>query len=128
MDAPSCRWVLAADDPAGLAAFYGALLHQPPVAGQGPSHWLVGLPAGGRLEIYAPARSRRRPRQEGRLALCLQRRAGPEGAGGAMLQAWISEAEAAGARLLEGPRQEPFGWEAWLTDPEDNRLLLLVAA
>ena len=126
MDAPSCRWVLAADDPAGLAAFYGALLHQPPVAGQGPSHWLVGLPAGGRLEIYAPARSRPRPRQEGRLALALQRPPGPDG--GTTLQSWIAEAKAAGARLLEGPRQEPFGWEAWLADPEGNRLLLLVAA
>ena len=118
--------MLAADDPAGLAAFYGSLLRQPPVAGQGPSHWLVGLPAGGRLEIYAPARSRPRPRQEGRLALALQRPPGPDG--GTTLQSWIAEAKAAGARLLEGPRQEPFGWEAWLADPEGNRLLLLVAA
>ncbi len=118
--------MLAADDPAGLAAFYGALLHQPPAAGQGPSHWLVGLPAGGRLEIYGPARSRPRPRQEGRLALALQRQAGPDGGGGALLRAWIAAAEALGARLQEGPRQEPFGWEAWLADPEGNRLLLLV--
>jgi hypothetical protein len=29
---------------------------------------------------------------------------------------------------LDGPRQEPFGWEAWLADPEGNWLLLLVLA
>jgi predicted enzyme related to lactoylglutathione lyase len=33
-----------------------------------------------------------------------------------------------GASLLEPPRQEPFGWEAWLVDPEGNSLLLLASA
>jgi hypothetical protein len=31
------------------------------------------------------------------------------------------------AALEEGPRQEPFGWEAWLRDPEGNRVLLVVS-
>jgi hypothetical protein len=31
-----------------------------------------------------------------------------------------------GATPLEGARLEPFGAEAWLLDPEGNRLLLLV--
>ncbi|MEB3354768.1 MAG: hypothetical protein VKM34_11145 [Cyanobacteriota bacterium] len=34
---------------------------------------------------------------------------------------------ALGASLLDPPRQEPFGAEAWLLDPEGNRLLLLVS-
>jgi hypothetical protein len=28
--------------------------------------------------------------------------------------------------VQDPPRQEPFGAEAWLLDPEENRLLLLV--
>ncbi len=118
---PTCSIVLAADDPTGLAAFYGSLLQQPPAAGLSASHWRLALPAGGHLQIYGPSRSRPRPRQEGRLALCLQRPGDGEA-----LRCWIVEAQGLGAQLLDGPRQEPFGWEAWLADPEGNRLLLLV--
>jgi hypothetical protein len=46
----------------------------------------------------------------------------------ARLGAWISEATGLGATPAEPPRQEPFGAEAWLLDPEGNRLLLLVAS
>ena len=31
-----------------------------------------------------------------------------------------------GASVKDLPRQEPFGAEAWLLDPEGNRLLRLV--
>jgi predicted enzyme related to lactoylglutathione lyase len=120
---PGCSIVLAADDPAGLAAFYGSLLQQPPTAGLSASHWRLALPAGGQLQIYGPSRFRPRPRQEGRLALCLQRPGD-----GKALHGWILQAQALGAQVLDGPRQEPFGWEAWLADPEGNRLLLLVLA
>jgi hypothetical protein len=43
-----------------------------------------------------------------------------------VLNDWISAALGLGASLQEPPRQEPFGTEAWLLDPEGNRLLLLV--
>jgi hypothetical protein len=43
-----------------------------------------------------------------------------------VLQAWISTALDLGATSDDPPRQEPFGAEAWLLDPEGNRLLLLV--
>ncbi|NDG75324.1 MAG: VOC family protein [Synechococcaceae bacterium WB8_1B_136] len=120
---PACAVVLAADDPADLARFYGALLQQPPAVGLAEHHWRLALPGGGRLEIYRPSRTRPRPRQPGRLSLCLQRPGDADG-----LAAWIRQAEGLGAALLEGPRQESFGVEAWLADPEGNRLLLLVLA
>lgn len=117
--------VMAADDPAALARFYGALLAVEPQPGLSTSHWRLPWPAGGWLEIYAPSRSRPQPRQQGRLALCLQRQVNGTDAG-ALLKAWIEEALGLGASLLDPPRQEPFGAEAWLLDPEGNRLLLLV--
>jgi hypothetical protein len=116
----SSALVLAADQPAQLAAFYGGLLECPPAAGQGPQHWCLPLPAGGLLQIYRPSRQRPQPRQPGRLALCLSR----SGDGAALAQ-WCAQAQALGAVLLESPRQESFGWEAWLQDPEANRLLLV---
>ena len=57
------------------------------------------------------------------MALCLQRPGDGEA-----LRCWILQAQGLGAQLLDAPRQEPFGWEAWLADPEGNRLLLLVPA
>jgi hypothetical protein len=44
--------VLAADDPAALASFYGALLEVEPQPGLSPSHWRLPWPAGGWLEVY----------------------------------------------------------------------------
>lgn len=117
--------VLAADDPAGLAWFYGALLEVEPQPGLSDTHWRVPWPAGGLLELYAPARSRPQPRQQGRLALALHRQADGGGAV-AVLKGWIGSALALDASVLEPPRLEPFGAEAWLLDPEGNRLLLLV--
>lgn len=117
--------VLAADAPAALARFYGALLEVEPQQGLSPSHWRLPWPAGGWLEVYGPSRSRPQPRQPGRLAVCLQREAdGTDTV--ALLNAWISRALLLGASLQDPPRQESFGAEAWLLDPEGNRLLLLV--
>ena len=118
--------VLAADDPAVLAVFYGRLLGVEPQAGLGEQHWRLPWPAGGFLELYAPSRSRPQPRQSGRLAPCLQRQATGRHEAIAVLEAWVREATSLGAVLEDAPRQEPFGAEAWLLDPEGNRLLLLV--
>ena len=117
--------VLAADDPAALAQFYGALLGVKPQPGLSSTHWRLPWPAGGWLEVYSPSRNRPHPRQQGRLALCLQRQADGPGAL-AVLHAWITAALALGASLEDPLRQESFGAEAWLLDPEANRLLLLV--
>ena len=117
--------VLAADDPAALARFYGALLNVEPQPGLSGTHWRVPWPAGGWLELYAPSNSRPQPRQPGRLALCLQRTADATGAL-AVLHTWLEAALELGGSVGDPPRQEPFGAEAWLLDPEGNRLLLLV--
>jgi Glyoxalase-like domain len=117
--------VLAADDPATLARFYGALLAVEPQPGLSHRHWRLPWPAGGWLELYAPSRHRPQPRQQGRLALCLQRQAEGHSAF-AVLNTWVETALALGAALQDPARTEPFGAEAWLLDPEGNRLLLLV--
>ncbi len=57
--------------------------------------------------------------------LCLQRRKEATVAL-AVLPAWICTAQVLGASAGDPPRQKSFGAEAWLLDPEGNRLLLLV--
>ena len=117
--------VLAADDPAALAAFYADLIGVQAESGLSSSHWRLPWPPGGWLEIYAPSRSRPQPRSEGRLALCLQRST-HGGDPMAALSTWAQAAVARGATIREPPRREPFGAESWLLDPEGNRLLLLM--
>lgn len=117
--------VLAADHPAALAAFYADLMGVEAEPGLSSSHWRLPWPPGGWLELYAPSRSRPRPRSEGRLALCLQHSA--EGADPMpALSTWAQAAITRGATLREPPRRESFGAECWLLDPEGNRLLLLM--
>lgn len=120
-----CAFVLAADDPAALAAFYGRLLGVEPQPGLSDRHWRLPWSADGVLELYAPSRSRPQPRREGRLAPCLRRQATATDPM-EVLTAWVAKATALGASPLDAPRRESFGAEAWLLDPEGNRLLLLV--
>ena len=117
--------VLAADDSRRLASFYGNLLGCQPKEGFSASHWQLTWPGGGLLEIYEPSSTRPLPRQIGRLSLFLQQDCANDKPL-AQLQAWIDSALAAGAILEQPPRLEAFGAEAWLLDPEGNRLLLLV--
>jgi hypothetical protein len=117
--------VLAADNPAALAQFYAALLGVERQPGFSARHWLVPWPTGGWLECYGPSRDRPQPRQQGRLAVCLKRQAaGQEPL--ATLEAWMGAAQQLGASSLLPPRLESFGAEAWVLDPEGNRLLLMV--
>ena len=115
--------VLAADDPRLLAGFYAALAGTEPQVGLSDSHWRVALPQAGWLEFYRPSHARPLPRQSGRLAVCLRRQDDLPA-----LEAWIDQAVSLGGQPLEPPRSEPFGREAWLLDPEGNRLLLLVGS
>jgi hypothetical protein len=125
MSESRCSLVLAADDPRGLASFYAAILGSEPAPGLSPSHWRVPWPGGGDLEIYAPSRQRPVARQKGRLAIALRRTADHGDVSGE-LDRWITGATALGAALEQPPRQESFGAEAWLLDPEGNRLLLVL--
>ena len=119
----SAALVLAADDPEALAAFYAALVDASPSPGLSPAHWRVPLPGMGWLELYRPSRQRPVPPGRARLAVCLKRQ-GDDRA----LELWMQQALALGAQRFEEPRQESFGCEVWLLDPEGNGLLLLVSA
>ncbi|MEB3176119.1 MAG: VOC family protein [Synechococcus sp.] len=112
-------WVLAADAPQALAGFYAQLCGCPQPTTTNSTVQRLELPGAGCLLIYRPSRQRPQPAQPGRMALALQV---PQ------LEHAITTALALQARVLEEPRQESFGREAWLADPEGNRLLLLEPA
>ena len=126
MDSTQISWVLAAHNPQALACFYGNLLGSTPRAGLSPQHWLVGLGGTLNLEIYRPSRKRPFPDQGRSLSLCLRQQ--PSQSPLSSLQILLDGALKLGAAVLEPPRVEFFGAEAWITDPEGNAVLLMVPA
>ena len=73
------------------------------------------LPMGMALVLYRPSRKRPQARQAGRLALCLRC---------TDLDGTRQRAIALGAQLLGPRKEEAFGREQWLLDPEGNRFLV----
>ena len=126
MDSRQISCVLAARNPQELACFYGKLLRSSPRAGLGQQHWLVALGGTLNLEIYRPSRKRPFPVQGRTLSLCLRQQ--PRQDPLPSLQALVDESLRLGASVLDPPRVEFFGAEAWITDPEGNAVLLMVPA
>lgn len=126
MDSTQISWVLAAHNPQKLASFYGNLLGNAPRAGLSQQHWLVALGGTLNLEIYRPSRKRPFPVQGRTLSLCLRQQPSQDPL--SSLQFSLDESLKLGASILELPRVEFFGAEAWITDPEGNAVLLMVPA
>ena len=123
MSSPNLSWVLAAEDPQRIAAFYAALLECPQKQGFSPSHWIVDLAGGCHLEIYRPSRQRPFPLRGRALAPCL--RLAPSKVPLEHLQQQLPVWIALGASLIEPARLEAFGAEVWLGDPEGNSVLVV---
>ena len=113
--APHCCLVLASRNPQHLADFYTDLVGGEPVTVVPGGAVTVHLPTGMDMVLYRPSRQRPPTRPSGGLALCLQC---------THLEPTRQRAVALGARVLEPVREEPFGREQWLLDPEGNHVLL----
>ncbi|WP_025782349.1 VOC family protein [Candidatus Synechococcus spongiarum] len=113
--APRCCLVLASRNPRRLADFYGGLVPGGSFTVAAAGAVTVRLPTGMDMVLYHPSRQRPQPRQGGCLALCLRC---------TRLEETRQRAMALGAQVLEPLREEPFGREQWLLDPEGNRVLL----
>lgn len=120
----SLSWILASRRPERLAWFYADLLGTRPKPGLAAHHWIVPFQGGGTLQIYTPSRQRPWPVSGCALAPCLQRRAQHDPL--MELQNWQAQVIGLGGRSAEEPRQESFGAECWMEDPEGQRFLMLV--
>lgn len=116
--APRCCLVLASDNPWRLASFYRDLVGGesatvvPVVQGGAVT---IHLPTGMDMVLYRSPRQRPQPRQSGGLALCLRC---------TDLEHTRQRVMALGGQMLELIREESFGREQWLLDPENNCVLL----
>ena len=119
-------WVLATEQPEGLARFYAEVLEATARRGLSDSHWLVDVGEGEPLQFYCPSRART-PDPKGRSwAPCLTRMTPDQPLN--VVRAWSALASEHGAEQKEDPRLEPFGAECWMQDPEGHAFLLLVTS
>ena len=117
-------FVLASEAPKKLAEFYAFAMNAEVHPGLSDLHWLIVHPDGTRMQIYYPSQSRPLPKRGRALALCIT---GPSSIDPiASLEEWSLKLISRGAIVVEEPRLESFGAEAWLSDPEGNDFLILV--
>ena len=112
---PCCCLVLASGNPRCLAGFYTELFAGAAVTAASDGTVTVHLPTGMDMVLYQRTARCAPLRHSSGLALCLRC---------AHLEGTRQRAMELGARVLEPVRTESFGWEQWLLDPEENRVLL----
>tara|TARA_Y100001968_G_C19272781_1_gene675121 strand:+ start:361 stop:741 length:381 start_codon:yes stop_codon:yes gene_type:complete len=118
-------WVLGSDDPKKLAEFYALAMDSEIQPGLSSKHWIVVHPNGIKIQIYSPS-SKKITFPKGRnFAPCLYRKSLRNPV--VTIQEWVSDLISIGASVSENIKKEPFGYEIWMMDPENNHFLLIVS-
>ncbi|WP_320664305.1 VOC family protein [Prochlorococcus sp. MIT 1223] len=117
--------VIAAREPKALADFYAKVNKVDIVDGIEPDHYLVSINDGSLyIQFYRPSRTRDFPEKGRSTSICFQSKAVSQPL--IYIANWSSDLEKLGATLVEPPINKSFGAEAWMTDPEGNKFLILV--
>ena len=116
--------VLASHHPSQLVVFYAELLTGEAKQGLSENHWILSVSNDLRIEFYRPSSKRPFPEKGRCLAPCLKLQGQHDPLN--HLHSVVADLRSKNATVLEPPRSEPFGAEAWLLDPEDNPFLVVV--
>ncbi len=117
-------YVLASKCPSSLAEFYSFAIGEEILSGVNDEHFCVFHPAGLKLQIYRPSRKHTFPIRGKASALCIWRETCDNPL--EVLVEWASSLVSKGGNIVEEPRMESFGAEAWMEDPEGNYFLICI--
>ena len=118
-------FLIASSNPSELADFYALVCNGQLSKGLNSKHYLITYRQTNKIQIYKPSAERWPIHStSSALALCFEKEARLEPL--TKLKEWCEEIVAHGASVLEEPRDEFFGAEAWLKDPQGNSFLLLI--
>ncbi len=121
---PYCSLVLASDDPLKLAEFYRLAVNGTLLQGLSGNHWIISCSNCMQIQIYKPSKCKDLLIKGNSMHLCLS--SNPSFSPLQEIHEWAKDLEKLGARIVEKARNETFGAEIKLLDPEGNYLLLLV--
>ena len=117
-------FVIAAKAPKELAEFY-AKVHKVKISqGITADHFLIQVGVGINIHIYKLSDSKKNLKGGRASCLCFQKQ--PSSKALSIVEKWSIELQKFGAIFIEEVREESFGAEVWLSDPEGNDFLLLV--
>ena len=125
MEFTKASLLIPSDEPQELARFYSLLFETSYCQGFTSKDFLIKNDFSLPIQIFKPSKDRASNCNYLRsIAICFQRKACLSPL--TVLEDWIQEIIALGAELIEGPRLEPFGAEAWMSDVEGNKILIFV--
>ncbi len=78
-----------------------------------------------RIQIYCPSSKRAWPMRGSSSALCFQQ--SQSGDPIKDINEWVTSLVSRGASVVDQPKFESFGIEAWMADPEGNKFLIVVS-
>ena len=115
---------MASNSPKELAEFYSVLINAELKKGFSNQDFFLIHPDGLKINIYKPSSKDTLSKPGEATSLCIN--ALPNEQPLSYLKDWINELLTIGAKILGKPKEEIFGAEAWMQDPEGNRFLILV--
>ena len=125
MSAPIASFVISSKSPRKLAEFYSSLIQGDLKIGNNNNHFYIDLSNGLKIHFYKASKDRHFPFKGSFSSICFQKETSNDTS--ETLSKWIASLIPVGAIVVEDIRNESFGSEAWLSDPEGNYFLLLVS-
>mgnify|MGYP001244914971 CR=1 FL=1 len=117
-------FVIASRSPKELAEFYAKVHKNEICKGISSFHYVVPLSNGLKIHIYNSSNVSDQFNKRRSACLCFQKRTSSDPI--SLVKQWSMDIEKIGGNILEDPRQEDFGAEAWISDPEGNDFLIFV--
>ena len=115
---------LASRDPQKLSEFYAFATNGDLQSGMNSNHFLIAHSNGFLIQIFCPAKKSSWSNRGRTAALCLQQ--APSLNPLLTIGEWVDTLMSRGAVVVDHPKLESFGAEAWLTDPDGNYFLIFV--
>tara|TARA_Y100001968_G_scaffold217938_1_gene200523 strand:- start:4847 stop:5248 length:402 start_codon:yes stop_codon:yes gene_type:complete len=124
MSSIEISFVISSKRPKALAEFYSNVSQIDFIKGIDSNHYLLPIKDGFLLQIYRPSSTRDWPNKGRSMSICFQKKPAIEPM--SVLEEWSYHLTRLGGSICEEPRNEPYGAETWVADPEGNDFLILV--
>ena len=116
--------VIAANKPKKLSEFYAFATNGDLQAGIKSDHFSIVNSNGFHIQVYRPSKKESWINRGRAAALCLQQV--PSSNPLHAISEWVAILLSRGAVVIDPPKLESFGAEAWLSDPDGNYFLIFV--
>ncbi len=117
--------LFSSSNPQKLARFYALLLDGSSCNGYTRSDFVINIDYPCQFKFFKPSTLSDSDRiTPPSFSICFHKNPSPEPL--RVIEQWIIQISSIGGKLIESPRNDDFGAEAWMSDEQDNKFLLFV--